>query len=73
MNMIPKNSSSSNFTDTFSSLFSGLGLCSLLKVAGFRKRAGYGASVSELLFSVWFFPLIGVIFGIENKKKKGMY
>ena len=21
----------------------------------------------------WFFPLIGVIFGIENKKKKGMY
>ena len=27
-----------------------LGLCSLLKVAGFRKRDGYGASVSELLF-----------------------
>ncbi len=50
MNMIPKNTSSSNFTDTFSSLFSVLGLCSLLKVAGFRKRAGYGASVSELLF-----------------------
>ena len=22
---------------------------------------------------IWFFPLIGVIFGIENKKKKGMY
>ena len=42
MNMIPKNTSSSNFTDTFSSLFSVLGLCSLLKVAGFRKRAGYG-------------------------------
>jgi len=38
--MIPKNTSSSNFTDTFSSLFSALGLCSLLKVAGFRKRAG---------------------------------
>ena len=34
--MIPKNTSSSNFTDTFSSLFSVLGLCSLLKVAGFR-------------------------------------
>ena len=50
--MIPKNTSSSNFIDTFSSLFSALGLCSLLKVAGFRKRAGYGASVSELLFSV---------------------
>jgi len=45
--MIPKNTSSSNFTDTFSSLFSALGLCSLLKVASFRKRAGYGASVSE--------------------------
>ena len=25
------------------------------------------------LKKLWFFPLIGVIFGIENKKKKGMY
>ena len=22
---------------------------------------------------IWFFPLIGVIFSIENNKKKGMY
>lgn len=36
--MIPKNTSASNFTDTFSSLFSVLGLCSLLKVAGFEKE-----------------------------------
>lgn len=68
MNMIPKNSSSSNFTDTFSSLFSGLGLCSLLKVAGFRKRAGYGASVSELLFSV-----LSSCFYDSNKTIHGNY
>ena len=37
MNVIPKNTYSSNFTDAFSSL----GLCSLLKVAGIRKIAGY--------------------------------
>ena len=50
--MVPKNTSSSNFTDTFSCLFSVLGICSLLKIEGFRKRPGYGAIVSELLFSV---------------------
>lgn len=68
MNMIPKNTSSSNFTDTFSSLFSVLGLCSLLKVAGFRKRASYGASVSELLFSV-----LSSCFYDSNKTIHGNY
>ena len=66
--MIPKNTSSSNFIDTFSSLFSALGLCSLLKVAGFRKRDGYGASVSELLFSV-----LSSCFYDSNKTIHGNY
>lgn len=66
--MVPKNTSSSNFTDTFSSLFSALGLCSLLKVSGFRKRAGYGASVSELLFSV-----LSSCFYDSNKTIHGNY
>ena len=68
MNMIPKNTSSSNFIDTFSSLFSALGLCSLLKVAGFRKRDGYGASVSELLFS-----FLSSCFYDSNKTIHGNY
>lgn len=68
MSMIPKNTSSSNFTDTFSSIFSVLGLCRLLKVAGFRKRAGYGASVSELLFSV-----LSSCFYDSNKTIHGNY
>ena len=52
MNILSNFNSSGKFSDTFSSLFSALGLCSLLRRAGFKKREGYGASVSSLLFMV---------------------
>lgn len=73
MNMIPKNTSSSKFSDTFSSLFSVLGICSLLKIAGFRKRAGYGATVSELLFSILsscFYDSNKTIYGNYTSRKR---
>ena len=73
MNTISQNQSLDKFKSSLQQLFSHLGVNVLLKQSNFKKRAGYGTSVSELFFMVFascFFSRNKTVYGNFTSTKQ---
>ena len=73
MNNIPQNDKYCNFDIQLEKLFQLLGINSLLRLSGFRKRDNYGATVYDLfriLFKSCFFHNVKTVHGNYTSSKQ---